>query len=91
MSVKHSVDIVTGVLDSNYRGTIRVLLHNHSDQPYQLQPTQAMAQILFLPLSQLLMIEMQKLSETTRDNKGFSSTDAKTLTSEVIQLKPTAG
>ena len=39
MSVKHSVDIVTRVLDSDYRGTIGVLLHDHSDQPYQLQPT----------------------------------------------------
>ena len=91
MSVKHSVDVVAGVLDSDYRGQIGVLLHNHSDQPYHLHPTRAMAQILFLPLSQLPIIESKLLSETVRGAKGFGSTDVKTFASEVIQLKPVAG
>ena len=91
MSAKHSVDVVTGVLDSDYRGPIGVLLHNHSDQPYQVKLTQAMAQILFLPLSQLPVKEVTDLSETTRGAKGFRSTDVKTFSSEVIQLKPVAG
>ncbi len=57
LTLKHSVDVVTGVLDSNYRGTINVLLHNHSNLPYQLQLNQAIAQILFIPLSQLPLEE----------------------------------
>ena len=39
MSVKHSVDVVPRVLDSDYQGPIGVLLHNHSDKPYTLEPT----------------------------------------------------
>ena len=51
LSFKRLIDVVTGTLDSDYRGDISVLLHNHSDSPYQVSPTQSMAQILFLLLS----------------------------------------
>ena len=91
LSLKHSIDIATSVLDSDYRGTINVLLHNHSDQPYQLRPTQAMAQILFIPLSQLPLKEASQLSNTDRGAKGFGSSNVKTFSSEVIQLKPVTG
>ena len=50
-----------------------------------------MAQILFLPLSQLPIVETQELSETTRGTKGFGSTDVKTFTVEVIQLQQVTG
>ena len=90
-SLKHSVDVINGVLDSDYRGTIHVLLHNHSNKPYPITPKQAIAQILFIPISQLLLEETNKLSDTTRGTKGFGSTDAKSLHSEVIELKPVKG
>ena len=64
-SLKHSVNIINGVLDSDYRGTIHILLHNHSNKPYPITPKQAIAQILFIPISQLLLEETNKLSDTT--------------------------
>jgi dUTP pyrophosphatase len=53
ISSKQLLDVIPRVLDSDYRGDIKVLLHNHSDKPVTLKPDQAMAQILFLPLSNL--------------------------------------
>jgi len=31
MSFKHQIDIVTGIIDSDYQGIINILLHNHSE------------------------------------------------------------
>jgi dUTP pyrophosphatase len=38
MSSKQLLDVIPGVLDSDYRGDIKVLLHNHSDKPITLEP-----------------------------------------------------
>ncbi len=91
LTLKHSVDVMTGVLDSDYRGTINILLHNHSDLPYQLQLNQATAQILFILLSQLPLEEATRLSDTDQGAKGFRSSDIRTFNSEVLQLKPVTG
>ena len=64
LSFKCLIDIITGTLDSNYRGDISILFHNHSDSPYQVSPTQSVAQILFLLLSQLVLMETNQLSKT---------------------------
>ena len=50
-----------------------------------------MAQILFLPLTQPLVVETSEISNMERGHQGFSSTDPTTLTSEVIELRPVAG
>ena len=57
LSSNHLIDIATGVIDSDYRGVLKVLLHNHSDRPFPITPDQAIAQILFLPLCPLLLEE----------------------------------
>jgi deoxyuridine 5'-triphosphate nucleotidohydrolase len=90
LSFKHQVDTIPGVIDSDYRGTISVLLHNQSDQEYHLEPSKAMAQILFLPLSQLPTRQSDLLSETERGAKGFGSTDIVALkaSTNLTQLKP---
>jgi dUTP pyrophosphatase len=38
MSSKQLLDVILGVLDSDYRGDIKILLHNHSDKPVILEP-----------------------------------------------------
>ena len=91
LSSKHLIDVTAGVIDSDYRGIIKVLLHNHSDQPYLLSPKQSMAQILFLPLAQPPVVETSEISNTKRGHQGFGSTDPTTFTTEVIELQPVAG
>jgi dUTP pyrophosphatase len=89
LSFKHQIDTTSGVIDSDYCGTISILLHNHSDDEYQLDPKKAMAQMLFLPLSQLPTQKSNQLSDTSRGSDGFRSTDIIALQANTdIQLKP---
>jgi hypothetical protein len=50
-----------------------------------------MAQILFLPLCQLPIVEVDELRRTTRGPNGFGSTDIKSFISKVIKLQPVVG
>ena len=91
MSSKLMLDVIPGVLDSDYRGIIGVILHNNSEEPITLHPKRAMAQILFLPLGQLSITESSTLSKSDRGTRGFGSTDSNTFASEVITLEPVKG
>ena len=86
LSSKHLLDVTAGVIDSDYRGIIKVLLHNHSDQPYSLSPKQSMAQILFLPLAQPPVVETSEISNMERGPQGFGSTNPTTFATEVVEL-----
>ena len=88
MSFKHQIDVVTGIIDSNYQGIINVLLHNHSEWSYELDPKRAMAQLLFVPISQLPIMEVNNLSQTECSSEGFGSTNCTAMISNAIQLGP---
>ena len=65
---------VPGVIDSDYRGEIMVLLTNNSDKPYQVGPGMRIAQMVFLPYMVATLNRASDLSETVRAEKGFGST-----------------
>ena len=46
MAVKHGIDCGAGVIDSQYRGEVKVLLFNHSDGEYFIQQGDRIAQLL---------------------------------------------
>ena len=63
-----------GVVDSDYRGEIRVVLLNHSGQPQTLQPGERVAQFVITPVLTPAYEEVEQLSDTTRGTGGFGST-----------------
>ncbi len=63
-----------GVIDSDYRGEIRVVLHNHSKQPQTVEPGERVAQFLITPVLTPAYQEVQELSDTNRGAGGFGST-----------------
>ncbi|MBE6977333.1 MAG: dUTP diphosphatase [Ruminococcaceae bacterium] len=63
-----------GVVDSDYRGEIRVVLLNHSNQPQVLQPGERVAQFVITPVLTPAYEEVEELSDTVRDTGGFGST-----------------
>ena len=91
LSSKHLLDIAARVINSNYRGVLKILLHNHSDQLFSVTPEQAITQILFLPLCSLPLEDTWELSTMKRGTHRFGSTDIKSFQAKVIQLKPAAG
>ena len=63
-----------GVIDSDYRGEIRVVLHNHSGEPQSVEPGERVAQLLIVPVFTPGFQEAEILSDTSRGAGGFGST-----------------
>ena len=63
-----------GVVDSDYRGEIRVGLTNLSDTPYTVQPGDRIAQLAVMPVVQAELERVDSLDDTGRGTGGFGST-----------------
>ena len=63
-----------GVIDSDYRGEIRVVLLNHSKQPQTVEPGERVAQFIITPVLTPDYEEVETLSDTARGTGGFGST-----------------
>ena len=63
-----------GVIDSDYRGEIRVVLLNHSKEPQTIQPGERVAQFVITPVVTPAYMEAEALDETDRGSGGFGST-----------------
>lgn len=63
-----------GVIDSDYRGEIKVVLLNHSNVPQVIEPGERIAQFVITPVLTPEYILVDDLSDTERGNGGFGST-----------------
>lgn len=76
LAVKHGVTLSNGVgvIDSDYRGEIRVGLVNLGPEPYTIQPGERIAQLMVLPVARPDLAEAEQLDPTARGAGGFGST-----------------
>lgn len=63
-----------GVIDSDYRGEIRVVLLNHGKTPQIVENGERVAQFLITPVLTPVYEEVSELTETERGGGGFGST-----------------
>ena len=63
-----------GVVDSDYRGEVRVVLLNHSKEPQTVQPGERVAQFVITPVLTPTYVEAEELDDTSRGAGGFGST-----------------
>lgn len=63
-----------GVVDSDYRGEVKVVLFNHSKEPQTLEPHERVAQLIITPVLTPAYEEVEELSDTSRGVGGFGST-----------------
>ncbi len=63
-----------GVIDADYRGEIRIALHNHSGEPQTISPYERVAQMIIVPFLQEPYEEAEELDDTERGSGGFGST-----------------
>ena len=63
-----------GVIDSDYRGEVKVCLHNHSSQPQVIEPDERVAQMVIVPFLPAQYEEAEELSDTVRGEGGFGAT-----------------
>ena len=74
LAVKKGIDCGAGVIDSHYRGEVKVLLFNHSDNEFQIEPGDRIAQILIQKVERVEFHLVEQLNETARSDAGFGST-----------------
>lgn len=65
-----------GVIDSDYRGEIKVPLFNQSKETQIIAKNERIAQIIFTPYLKVKFQETDELDGTTRGTGGFGSTNA---------------
>ncbi len=75
MAVKHGIDCGAGVIDSQYRGEVKVLLFNHSDGKYLIKQGDRIAQLLVQKVETVEFLPVDDLDATDRFGNGFGSTD----------------
>ena len=63
-----------GVVDADYRGEIKVALHNHSAIPATVEAGDRIAQLVIAPVLHAEFLEAEELSDTLRGEGGFGST-----------------
>ena len=76
LASKHGISLANcvGVVDSDYRGEIKVPLINHSSVPFEISSGDRIAQMMFTPVMHAEFEEAHELSGTERGNSGFGST-----------------
>ncbi len=63
-----------GVIDSDYRGEVKVALHNHGLMPQMVQPGERVAQLVIVPVYTPGFRIVDELDDTARGEGGFGST-----------------
>ena len=66
-----------GVVDSDYRGEITVVLLNHGSEPQTIENGERVAQFIITPVITPVYTEVEELTDTIRGTKGFGSTGTK--------------
>ncbi len=76
LGIKHGITLSNGVgvIDSDYRGEIKVGLTNLSEEGYTIQPGERIAQLAVTPVVQAQLIFTDTLDETDRGAGGLGST-----------------
>ncbi|MCD7945609.1 MAG: dUTP diphosphatase [Clostridiales bacterium] len=76
LAVRHGIipGNCVGVIDSDYRGEIKVGLYNSGDADFTVQPGDRIAQMAVIPVVQAELAQVDALDETERGGGGFGST-----------------
>jgi dUTP pyrophosphatase len=64
----------TGVIDSDYRGEIFISAYNRTVSPIKIKQGQRIAQMVFMRIQRLELVETDELGDTNRGDGGFGST-----------------
>lgn len=78
LALNHGVTVLNspGTVDCGYRGEVKVILINHSKLPFSLKAGEkAIAQLVIAKVSSVRVEVIEKVSDTTRGQNGFGSTD----------------
>ena len=76
LAARHGISVVNspGLVDSGYRGEIRVaLLNTDLAEPFVVEPGMRIAQLVVLPVPEVEPVEVDELAASERSGRGFGS------------------
>jgi dUTP pyrophosphatase len=76
LAARHGIAVVNspGLIDSGYRGELRVvLLNTDPERTFVAEPGERIAQLVVLPVPELELVEVDELPGTERGVRGFGS------------------
>ena len=79
LAARHGITLVNapGLIDSGYRGEIRVvLLNTDREESFTVQAGMRIAQLVVLPVAAVEVVEADELPESERGVRGFGSSRA---------------
>ena len=76
LAFKHGISVVNspGTIDADYRGEIKVLLINFSDQPFEINTGDRIAQMIVSKHEKVNWLPVEEITETTRGAGGYGHT-----------------
>jgi len=77
LAVKHHLKTMAGVIDSNYRGELLVILTNLGNEMYKVEKGSKIAQLVIKPVANPEIEEGEIEDETDRGEEGFGSSGNK--------------
>lgn len=79
LAIKNGITVLNspGTIDSDYRGEIKVILINLSDNEFVINSGDRIAQLVISKCEQLDIVEVETLTETERGSGGFGHTGKK--------------
>jgi dUTP pyrophosphatase len=79
MAYKHGLTVLNspGTIDADYRGEIKILMVNISNEAYTVKPAERIAQMIIAQHEQAEWVVVESLNETIRGAGGFGSTGKK--------------
>lgn len=79
LSSKYGISLINsvGVIDSDYIGEIICPLVNHGEKDFVVNPGDRIAQLVFMPVCNAALVQVEDLQETERGSGGFGSTGLK--------------
>ena len=76
LAAKHGISVLNapGTIDADYRGEVKVILVNLSNEPFIINPGERIAQMVVARYEKIDWDEVESLDETDRGTGGFGST-----------------
>lgn len=74
LAFRHGLDVLAGVVDSDYRGEIMCVLVNHGVETFEIEAGTRVAQLIIEAIATPLPVWSEDLIETERGGGGFGST-----------------
>ena len=76
LAAKNNISVLNtpGTIDSDYRGEIKIILFNHSNDNFLINNSDRVAQMVLTPIIKMELEEINELPDSIRGEGGFGST-----------------